>query len=1088
MVGARGHGRGGRGRGFGPSRGPDSTTQLPAALRKELGIEDAAPAPQQQHGRPTHFAQSSRGRQQVGVLGRKDARKEARAAKKAPARPQVQSQHSSSSKRRHDGADAAAGPSKRPASASAQGPPPKKAKVASKDAVSASSKAEGKKKVAFASTTTKEDDATASRSVQRKHVNAKTQTPLERMLAAQHASNGASSTSLSPGLPATGSIEPPRRKKRSKMTQAEKDEEDEIAWLEAKLKLRGSEGGKGDNEEGDDGLGGLIRELDRYQTGMFEQPGEDESEESDSEEEEEDESSDEQMLEEDSEEEEEEDEDLAAFYTDEDNDSDSTAQLQSKGADESKRAASTTAPSTAPEAASLPSGKYIPPALRRAAAEAASNAEATPGTSKPNISSTPTVDPKLQRTLNGLLNRLSSANLDAILVDILAAYGSYPRAVVTQTLVKLVLETVALQPNLVDSIVILYAALFCALGRSVGVEFGAEAVQVLVGRLVHAHAQIRRRQEQGSVSQADQDDRAGRECLNLAVLLAHTYNLHLVAAPLIYDVVRLCLRESAAARAGQDLELVHLRSVGDEDGATRIEAMVSPEQGIMQEIDVELLLKLVKACGSQMRSDDPSALRDIVALTQERINGSDENSTAALGSRARFMLEALIDLQKARSKPKAGAAAFGADGTVAAEALARYKKYIASMSKRPERLLRSSAASGVSNTDEPLLNIGLRDLADSTRKGRWWLVGAAWTGHGDEGEVSAGAEGVTAKRKLLKKGETQGIDGASSVDGLTKRGGATKTSNSASDASLALLAREHGMNTDARRSVFITLMSSEDYVDASQHLLGLGLNEVQRREVVRVLLHCLGSEPVYNPYYVLIGQQLAADAGAAGGPVLATSSTSGVISTRVTMQYCLWDYFREIGESDVGGATMIASGKGAGDDDDEDEFKGFDDAFGETVGAEEGELGAVSRKMVHLARAYGWWMGKGALNLNILRTVNFAALKQRGRAFVQLLLVHMLLSIQTVSPTKTLTLAWSADKAASRYRPQIENTLVRGTAGNLELARGLLIFVKRHMRSAELMQVAGGAGLKKGTKQALEWAVKVAEEVLEVGIQVAGQV
>jgi len=662
--------------------------------------------------------------------------------------------------------------------------------------------------------------------------------------------------------------------------------------------------------------------------------------------------------------------------------------------------------------------------------------------------------------------------------DIIAAYGSYPRAIVTQSLVRLVLETVALQPNLVDSIVILYAALFCALGRSVGVEFGAEAVQIMVGRLVYAHAQLRSRQMLGEEVDAGQDDKAGRECLNLAVLLGHTYNLHLIAAPLIYDVVRLCLRDGAAVRAGRDLEAVHLQSSGQGSSDTTM----SGDSDGMREIDVEVLLKLVKVCGNQMRSDDPTALRDIVSLTQEHISSESESATT-LGSRARFMLETLTDLQKSRSKSsKAGAAAFGADGTVANEALARYKKYITSLAKRPDRLLRSSAASGVSSVDEPLLNIGLRDLADSTRKGRWWLVGAAWTGHdgskdGDEvGDVDASdaaPEGVTAKRKLVKKGAVA----AESVAKTTE------------DESLVILAREHGMNTDARRSVFITLMSSEDYVDASQRLLGLGLNEVQRREVVRVLLHCLGSEPVFNPYYVLIGQQLASESPAAGASVLTTSSTSNVISTRVTMQYCLWDHFREVGESDVGGASMLASGK-RGDDADEDEFRGFDDVFGESAGYEAGGSGAVNKKMIHLARAYGWWIAKGALNLNILRTVNFAGLKQRGRSFVQLLLIYMLLSIQTASPMKTLSLSWKADRAASRYRSPIENTLVRGTAGNLELARGLLIFVKRHLRTADLAQAMGGAdaGVTKGTQQALQWAVKVIEEVLEVGIQVAGQV
>lgn len=85
---------------------------------------------------------------------------------------------------------------------------------------------------------------------------------------------------------------------------------------------------------------------------------------------------------------------------------------------------------------------------------------------------------------------------------------------------------------------------------------------------------------------------------------------------------------------------------------------------------------------------------------------------------------------------------------------------------------------------------------------------------------------------------------------------------------LIQLARQQGMNTDVRRSIFTTLMTSEvsqrfgkiamilkpdklcsqlrprvpqDYVDASEKVTRLGLTAVQQREIVRVLLHCLGN-------------------------------------------------------------------------------------------------------------------------------------------------------------------------------------------------------------------------------------------------------
>ena len=46
--------------------------------------------------------------------------------------------------------------------------------------------------------------------------------------------------------------------------------------------------------------------------------------------------------------------------------------------------------------------------------------------------------------------------------------------------------------------------------------------------------------------------------------------------------------------------------------------------GPLAERDVELLLKLVRAAGPQMRADDPAALHDIVQLVQEKVNQSEE--------------------------------------------------------------------------------------------------------------------------------------------------------------------------------------------------------------------------------------------------------------------------------------------------------------------------------------------------------------------------------------------------------------------------------------------------------------------------------
>ena len=51
-------------------------------------------------------------------------------------------------------------------------------------------------------------------------------------------------------------------------------------------------------------------------------------------------------------------------------------------------------------------------------------------------------------------------------------------------------------------------------------------------------------------------------------------------------------------------------------------------------------------------------------------------------------------------------------------------------------------------------------------------------------------------------------------------------------------------------------MFAQDYADAFEKLVKLGLKEVQEREMVHVLIDCCLQENAYNPYYAFLGQKL----------------------------------------------------------------------------------------------------------------------------------------------------------------------------------------------------------------------------------------
>ncbi|XP_029346687.1 nucleolar MIF4G domain-containing protein 1 isoform X3 [Acyrthosiphon pisum] len=117
------------------------------------------------------------------------------------------------------------------------------------------------------------------------------------------------------------------------------------------------------------------------------------------------------------------------------------------------------------------------------------------------------------------------------------------------------------------------------------------------------------------------------------------------------------------------------------------------------------------------------------------------------------------------------------------------------------------------------LTISYEDLLNADNKGRWWIVGSAWKG--DEQKNN---------NNLQKK------------DMYDKK--------------LLDMAKKYRMNTDTRKNIFCILFTAEDYLDAFNKLVRLGLKGLQQEEIVSVLIHCLLVYKVYNPFFAYVAQQL----------------------------------------------------------------------------------------------------------------------------------------------------------------------------------------------------------------------------------------
>lgn len=123
------------------------------------------------------------------------------------------------------------------------------------------------------------------------------------------------------------------------------------------------------------------------------------------------------------------------------------------------------------------------------------------------------------------------------------------------------------------------------------------------------------------------------------------------------------------------------------------------------------------------------------------------------------MIETLTNLKNNKIKQS--------QSTPGAESVVRLRKFLSGLAKKRQVV-----------AHEPL-RVSLDDLHSSDKKGKWWLVGSAWSG---DPLVDAQKNKLAATKKALLAD---------------------------SENPLLALARRQGMNTDVRRSVFVVLMSSD---------------------------------------------------------------------------------------------------------------------------------------------------------------------------------------------------------------------------------------------------------------------------------------
>lgn len=248
---------------------------------------------------------------------------------------------------------------------------------------------------------------------------------------------------------------------------------------------------------------------------------------------------------------------------------------------------------------------------------------------------------------------------------------------VTTSITSLVVESISAHSALLDSFVVLHAALISSMYRLVGVEFGKATLfarccdqlslraAFFVQNVVSSYEYHYDSLSSSTISAEDAaTDPSGKECSNLMVLLSELYNFQVISCVLIYDIIRNLLSRELT-------EFI-------------VELLLKLLRSTCRYIVFIVVTELLRDSGQQLRQDDPSALKDIVQIVQSKTSGVEKYHLSSItcipllnslhSSRTRFMLETLVNLKNNKIKRATAQQVRG-------DAAERLKKFLVGLGK-----------------------------------------------------------------------------------------------------------------------------------------------------------------------------------------------------------------------------------------------------------------------------------------------------------------------------------------------------------------------------------------------------------------------
>lgn len=304
------------------------------------------------------------------------------------------------------------------------------------------------------------------------------------------------------------------------------------------------------------------------------------------------------------------------------------------------------------------SEKYVPPAQRLKELLDKSTSESSAKLAK------------LSKQINGLLNRLSTANMHSICNQIIQMFYSnqFTRFELIETIYSLFNNSLIKSTTITPiRLLVEHAALVCVLSANIGIELGANLLQkfsISVNECLNSD-------ECYSVENKTLD--------NLLLLLCNLYNFKLFSANLLLDLLNDKLAEQIKIENETKLEKI-----------------------------LDLILLIFRCVGLSMRKDNPVQLKDLIVNLQTNINTIKNNnkelidSNESVNNRLKFMIESINAIKNNDIRK-----------------LDAYDQESIEQIKRNAKAL-------LKEDQTNQLNIKFKDLLKANELGRWWIVGSAW--------------------------------------------------------------------------------------------------------------------------------------------------------------------------------------------------------------------------------------------------------------------------------------------------------------------------------------------------------------------------